>query len=122
MALLAQRSPQLAVVVDLPVERHADRAVLVLDRRVAVLQVDHRQTSLADPRPSACVSALRIRSPVAHAPQLRRDVLGRLLARPQFAGYAAHDVRPSPTQPWLASTCTSLSPASSSIAWTSARV
>ncbi len=87
-----QALPQLAVVVDLSVQHHRDRAVLVEDRLVPGDQVDDSQS--LDPQSHAVVDvhAARIGATmldgVAHPIQQLR--LGSLPVSPILSGYAAH--------------------------------
>ena len=77
MAAAQQVAPQLAEVVDLAVEDDDDRAVLVVDRLVAGLEVDDAQPLDAEPHLALHVQAARIRPAVlegrAHASAWSRD-------------------------------------------------
>ena len=83
MAVALKLAAELAEVVDLAVEDDADRAVLVRDRRIAVLEVDDREPVLANRAPTVYEDALSIRAAVALTRKLCTDcLLGR---RPRLA-------------------------------------
>jgi len=64
VAAIVELGAQLAVVVDLAVEDNADAAVLGVDRRVAVDEVDDRQTVLRYDRIVARKRPRGVRAPV----------------------------------------------------------
>ena len=86
----AQLVAQLAVVVDLAVERDADRPVLVGDWRVAREQVDDRQPRLPHPRGVALERAFGVGPAVAQGGQRHAHARRRAPVPPDLAGDPAH--------------------------------
>ena len=91
VAPLAQALPQLAEVVDLAVEDGADRAVLVRDRRVALVEVDDREAVLGDHSSAFAELPHGVRASVTLAGELRVDRAACEARRPgDRSGDAAH--------------------------------
>ena len=71
VAAAAELGAELAVVVDLAVEDDRDRAVLVVDRLVAGLEVDHPQPLDPERHVAVAVDPARVRAPVLERAHIR---------------------------------------------------
>src|SRR5262249_33879096 len=88
-----EAGPEVAVVVDLPVEHHPDRAVLVGQRLVPARQIDDAEPAHSEPDRTVRVDALVVRTPVMDGLTHCANNSGVDRFAPVFmklSGYAAH--------------------------------
>src|SRR5436305_14348556 len=91
MTTLQELMPQLAVVVDLAVEDNDDRRILVEDRLIACLEIDHAQTLDSEADSLVDMDASRVGSAMLHGrAHLSDQTAINLASLRSFDDYSAH--------------------------------